>query len=167
MSEQFPDKNLTPEETSDKVLPTYVISMQKQGVLLPESTVAEIIPYEPLQRVEGTPDWFLGLLSWRGVQVPVTSFEMLTVERASFSLVSVSSASLVILKGLSDKSDLPYHAMVAQTLPRKVDLEESMIFETAESPERTESARVRFEEEVFSIPDLDFVEGSIRNVMNA
>ncbi len=154
------------ELSSNDSLATYVISMQKQGVLIPESTVAEIIPYEPLQRVEDTPDWLLGLLSWRGVQVPVTSFEMLTVERASFSLVSVSSASLVILKGLSGESDLPYHAMVAQTLPRKVDLEEAMLFTTPESPEITESSRVRFEEEIFSIPDLDYVEASIRKVMN-
>ena len=81
-------------EVSDQI-DVYMIRMQKQGVLLPSDNIAEIIPYEHLQRLEETPDWLLGLLGWRGVQVPVVSFEMLTVERASFSLVSVASASLV------------------------------------------------------------------------
>jgi chemosensory pili system protein ChpC len=147
-------------------LSTYVISMQKQGLLLPKAAVAEIIPYEPLQRVEDTPDWFLGLLGWRGVQLPVASFEMLTVERASFSLVSVSSASLVILKGLNDQNRLPYYAIVAQTAPRLVDLMEEMLFETGESAARTETDRVRFEDGVISIPDLDYVETAILNVID-
>ncbi|MCZ6501297.1 MAG: chemotaxis protein CheW [Gammaproteobacteria bacterium] len=144
---------------------TYVIPMQKQRILLPQSTVAEIIPYEPLQRVEDTPDWFLGLLGWRGVQVPVSSFEMLTVERASFSLASVSSAGLVIIKGLNDQDDLPYHAMVAQTTPRLVELTAEMLFETGETPEKTETARVRFEDDIISIPDLDYVESALRNIL--
>ncbi len=148
-------------------LPTYVVSMQKQVILLPQAAVAEIIPYEPLQRLEDTPDWFLGLLGWRGVQVPVTSFEMLTVERASFSLVSVSSASLVVVKGLSNQNELPYHAMVAQTAPRLVELVEEMLFETGETPEKTETDRVRFEDEIISIPDLDYVETAILKVMVA
>ncbi len=148
-------------------LPTYVVSMQKQVILLPQAAVAEIIPYEPLQRLEDTPDWFLGLLGWRGVQVPVTSFEMLTVERASFSLVSVSSASLVVVKGLSNQNELPYHAMVAQTAPRLVELVEEMLFETGETPEKTETNRVRFEDEIISIPDLDYVETAILKVMVA
>jgi chemosensory pili system protein ChpC len=148
-------------------LPTYVVSMQKQGILLPQAVVAEIIPYEPLQRVEDTPDWFLGLLGWRGVQVPVASFEMLTVERASFSLVSVSSACLVIVKGLSDQVGLPYYATVAQTEPRLIELLEEMLIATGEMPARTETDRVRFEDAVISVPDLDFVEASILEFMDS
>jgi chemosensory pili system protein ChpC len=148
-------------------LPTYVISLQKQSVFLPQSSIAEIIPYEPLQRLEDTPDWFLGLLNWRGIQVPVASFEMLTVERVSFSLVSVSSASLVIIKGLSSKETLPYHAMVAQTIPKLVQLNEEMLVDSEESPVQTEVARVRYGDELISIPDLDYVESAILEVMNA
>ena len=33
-------------------LETYVVALQKQGLLLPKDAVAEIIPYEPLQRIE-------------------------------------------------------------------------------------------------------------------
>jgi chemosensory pili system protein ChpC len=147
-------------------LPTYVISLQKQSVFLPQSSIAEIIPYEPLQRLEDTPDWFLGLLNWRGIQVPVSSFEMLTVERASFSLVSVSSASLAIIKGLGSKEMLPYHAMVAQTIPSLVQLSEEMLVDSKEPTAPTEAARVRYEDGLISIPDLDYVESAILKVMS-
>lgn len=146
-------------------LGVYVFLLQKHGVIMPEDAVAEVIPYEPLQRMEDSPDWFLGLLGWRGVQVPVVSFEMLTVERASFSLVSVSSASLVIVRGTSDQSALPFYAMVAQTKPVLQQVTAEMLFETGESVERTESSRVRFNNDLLSIPNLDYIEAAILNVL--
>ena len=47
-------------------LPTFLVPLQKRSMLVPEATVAEIISYEPLQRVQNTADWFLGFLAWRG-----------------------------------------------------------------------------------------------------
>ena len=151
-------------EVADQI-DVYMIRMQKQGVILPAETIAEIIPYEPLQRLEDTPDWLLGLLAWRGVQVPVVSFEMLTVERASFSLVSVASASLVILRGTADQSSLPFYAIVSQTKPHRFSVSDEMMFETGEPLERTELTRVRFNEDIVSVPNLDYVEAAILNGM--
>lgn len=146
-------------------LSTFVITMQKQTILLPAEVVAEIIPYEPLQRVEDTPDWFIGLLGWRGVQLPVVSFEMLTVERASFSLVSVASASLVIVRGLTDQTSLPFYALVSQTRPSSHLITDEMLFETGEALERTEQAKVRFQNDIVSIPNLDYVEAALLNAL--
>lgn len=151
-------------EVTDQ-LEAYVIRMQKQGIILPADAIAEIIPYEPLQRIENTPDWLLGLLGWRGVQVPVASFEMLTVERASFSLVSVASASLVIVRGTNDQSSLPFYALVSQTEPEAFTISRQMLFETSEPVQRTESSRVRFQDDVLSIPNLDYVEAALLNVL--
>ena len=132
---------------------------------MPAAAVAEIIAYEPLQRVQGSPDWFLGFLGWRGVQVPVVSFEMLTVERGSFSLVSVSSASLVIVKAIAERDNLPFFAIVAQMLPRLVNIKSDELFETGENAEKTELQKARYADEVVSIPDLDFVELAIESVI--
>lgn len=145
-------------------LPVFVISLQKSHILIPNASVAEIIPYEPLQRVPETPDWFLGFLGWRGVQVAVTSLEMLTQKRASFSLVSVSSASIVILRALSSEDDFNYLAIVAQELPRLVRIKEDELFETGEEAEKTELMRARYGDEVIAIPDIDYVESEIRRI---
>jgi chemosensory pili system protein ChpC len=146
-------------------LEVYVLPMQKQAVILPGDAVAEIIPYEPLQRIEDTPDWFLGLLGWRGIQVPVVSFEMLTVERASFSLVSVASASLVIVRGNTDQPSLPFYALVAQTYPVAHEITGEMLFETGDTIERTEIAKVRFNNDVLSVPNLDYLEAALLNAI--
>ncbi len=148
----------------DSELAAFVISLQKSNILVPNASVAEIIPYEPLQRIPDTPDWFLGFLGWRGVQVAVTSLEMLTVERASFSLVSVSSASIVILRALSGEDDFKYLAIVAQELPRLVRISENELFETFEEVAKTELLKTRYGDEVLAIPDIDYVESEVRRI---
>ncbi len=142
-----------------------MLTMQKQGVLLPADAIAEIIPYEPLQRIEETPVWFLGLLGWRGVQVPVVSFEMLTIERASFSLVSVASASLVVVRGHADQQALPFYALVSQTQPVFQEISEEMLFETGEPVEHTEVSKVRLGNDVLSVPNLDYIEAALLNAL--
>lgn len=146
---------------------TFIVTLQKSSILVPEAAIAETIPYEPLQRVPDTPDWFLGLLGWRGVQVPVVSFEMLTVERGSFSLVSVSSASLLIVKALGNTEELIFFAIVAQALPRRVQITASDLVITDEAPDKTELQRAMYEDRIVSIADLDYIESALRPVIAA
>ncbi len=146
-------------------LEVYILEMQKQAVILPGDVVAEIIPYEPLQRMEDTPEWFLGLLGWRGIQVPVVSFEMLTVERASFSLMSVASASLVIVRGDTDQALLPFYALVAQTDPVAHEISDEMLLGTEGTIQRTEIAKVRFNNDVLSVPNLGYLEEALLNAL--
>ncbi len=145
-------------------LTVFMVPLQKSNILVPSTTVAEIIPYEPLQRVQDTPDWFLGFLAWRGIEVPVASFEMLTIERASFSLVSVSSASLIILRALGGESDFNYMAIVAQAMPETIQVTADELFETGEPAEKTELMKARFADQIISIPDFDYIETEIRRV---
>jgi hypothetical protein len=91
---------------------------------------------------------------------------MLSVERGSFSLVSVSSASLVILKAISGGEQLKFYALVAQTLPRLVRVNEGELFETGEPSERTELMRAAFADQLVSVPDVDFVEAAIKTVVS-
>ncbi len=149
----------------DAELPVFFVSLQKRNLLIPNATVAEIIPYEPLQRAQDTPDWFLGYLGWRGVQVPVVSFEMLTVERGSFSIVSVASASLVIMKALGNREGLDFVAIVAQTLPTLHRLTSETLVDSDEPTTKTELVKLRFGNEMAAVPDLDFVEWSVANVL--
>ncbi|MBV1876473.1 MAG: chemotaxis protein CheW [Pseudomonadales bacterium] len=151
------------EELVDE-LPTFVVPLQKSSILIPNASVAEIIPYEPLQRVQGTPDWFLGFLGWRGIQVPVASFEMLTIEKASFSLVSVSSASLVVLHAIGQNSEFEYTAIVAQALPELVQLLSAQLITTTEPAARTELTKALYFGQLMSIPDFDYIESKIQGV---
>ena len=56
----------------EAALPAFVIPLQKSTIMLPNASVAAIIPSQPLKRVHDTPDWCIGVLAWRGVQVPAS-----------------------------------------------------------------------------------------------
>ena len=144
-------------------LPVFLIPLQKSNMILPTQAVAEIIPYEPLQRLQDSPDWFLGFLAWRGIQVPVASFEMLSAERSSFSLVSVASASLVLIKAQQGQADLPFFALVAQTLPNQIRVTPDGLIELDDELHRTELVRARMQDQIVSIPDLNYIEDEIRS----
>lgn len=149
---------------SGNLIPSYLVPLQKSQLLLPASAVAEVIPYEPLQRIEDTPEWFLGILGWRGVQIPVISFETLTSSRGSFSLVSVASASLTIVRGLKTKESVPFYAIVAQAVPELIQISEDTLGESQEEIEETELAIVKIGENSLSVPDLEYVEASLNEV---
>lgn len=139
-------------------LPIFHIRLQRSELLLPNASVAEIIPYVPLQRSQGTPDWFLGILGWRGLEVPVISFEMLTEERSSFSLISVASASLVICTSIGGSDELPFFAMVAQVMPRLERIVADELIDTGEECKPTEFQKILYKGEPATIPDLDYIE---------
>jgi len=44
-------------------------------MLLPNAAVAEIIGYQDPAAVESGPNWLLGLMSWRGISLPLISLE--------------------------------------------------------------------------------------------
>jgi hypothetical protein len=94
----------------------------------------------------------------------VVSFEMLTVKRASFSLVSVSSASLVVLRALGGWQGFQYFALVAQALPRLVLVTADELFQVSEDVAVTELFKVRYSDLLVSIPDVDYIEGQIDQI---
>jgi len=145
-------------------LPTFLITLQKNNILLPNTSVAEIIPYEPLQRSQDTPDWFLGTLGWRGLEVPVVSIEMLADKRANFSLISVSSASLVVCTGIRRDDELPFYALVAQVMPRLQRIVPDELIEPGEEARPAEMQKILYRGEPAVIPDLDYIEEKLKEV---
>lgn len=150
---------------SETSLKTYLVPLQRDKMILPASVIAEIIPYEPLQRIEDTAEWFLGILGWRGLRIPVISFESLTSRRSSFSLVSVASASLMIIRTLRTRDDIPFYAMVSQAIPELLEISEGTLEEDSkEDLGETELARVKIGETQISIPDMEYIEASLNEV---
>ena len=143
-------------------LPVFLITLQKSRILLPSTSVAEIIPYEPLQRSQDTPHWYLGILGWRGLEVPVISFEMLCDARASFSLISVASASLVICTGLDE---LPFYALVSQVMPRLAIVVPDELIDTGEEIQPAELQKILYRGEPAAIPDMGYIEQKLKEVV--
>lgn len=94
-----------------------LIPLTGKRVLLPNATVAEVITYSTPELVEGTPDWVMGRVVWRGWWVPVFSLPMLGGWAAR---ETEAGAKIAVLKALGGNPDMPFMAMVTQGFPRLV-----------------------------------------------
>lgn len=122
-------------------------------LLLPNATVAEVVGYSPPDAIDNTPDWLLGTMLWRGWQVPVVSFAMLSGMADGEPL---DDARICITKSLIDNPRMPYLALVTQGYPRLVTITEAALTEVPEEelPEAVAGRAIVGDREVW-IPDLD------------
>ncbi|MEJ2403808.1 MAG: chemotaxis protein CheW [Candidatus Thiodiazotropha sp.] len=63
-------------QTVTKEVRSVLIHLHERQVLLPNAAVAEVMDYQQPEAVlEETPEWFLGYMVWRGLMIPVVSYE--------------------------------------------------------------------------------------------
>lgn len=85
------------------------------NLLVPNVAIAEILDYQPLDLVEGGPDWLLGRLRWRDEELPVISIERL----CGYSLPQGERGSRIsIFNSVRAETNLPFFAMVTVGIPR-------------------------------------------------
>lgn len=110
----------TPVSSEDAAeIPSLLVPMSGYKLVLPTVSVAEMVAYQApqisLESSSETPQWFLGNFLWRGVQVPMVSYEVLNND----DLPSIRDDSqLIILNATSVDSKLKFMCMPTQGIPR-------------------------------------------------
>jgi len=145
-----------------------VLSLNGERVILPNTAVAEIIPYikpEALSDAIGrsAPDWLLGMIAWRGISIPLISIE--TIFGGHYEQQSKRS-SIAIINAVGDAAGVPFFAIVTQGIPRLLQVSGdtlSVIDETGEN-NKAVACHVVLEGDVAVIPDMDEVETMLKNV---
>lgn len=130
-----------------------LLPMSSISLVIPNSAVAEIIGYSEPRRLEGSSDWFLGVVLWRGVYVPVVSVEQMCMVDSTY--VGPRSRIGMIYNPEKDP-DLPYIGLHMQDIPRAY-LAESNTMESATDDNLSQYLLSRIDGDEFSraIPDLD------------
>lgn len=101
-------------------IPSLLVPMAKEKLILPTVSVAEMIPYQAPQArhtvvYDTIPDWYLGSLRWRGIAVPMLSYELINGDMAP----EISPHSqILILNNTGMSSRLPFICMPTQGIPR-------------------------------------------------
>lgn len=92
------------------------VPLEDGYLLLPNALVAEVVLYNPPRPVPKTPDWLLGLASWRGQQVPLVSFERLIGRGRPRP---GNKSRILVLYGLGSLAErLPYYGLLSVGMPR-------------------------------------------------
>ncbi|MBV1881090.1 MAG: chemotaxis protein CheW [Pseudomonadales bacterium] len=135
-----------------------LIPMFDRPLLLPNVAVAEIIPYVEAVEDYATPDWHVGTVEWRRVNIPLLSVEALSGR----PMPEVGEdARIAVINGVGDHTKLPFYAFVVAGIPRLVRVIEQEIGKEDKETGPAEKMFVQVSGEHAVILDLDFIEEKI------
>lgn len=139
-----------------------LIPMDGMRLVLPNTAIAEVIAHQDVEVVENVPHWVMGLILWRGLKIPLLSFEAAVAEQ----IASGSRRSrIVVLNARSHEAQLPFYGFLAQGIPRLMALNGSAIID---SPDQGETPYVvrhcLVDGNPAMIPDMDRFESELHDL---
>lgn len=106
---------------TNAVIHSQLINTRHQVLLVPNTAIAEIVYYttpEPMDNTN-TPEWLLGAIKWRGLNVPVVSYESAT----GGELGDVDTTQrIAVINGVHSDTALQFYAIVIQGNPRLINV---------------------------------------------
>jgi len=141
-----------------------ILKVNGDELLMPNASVAEIVPIKNIINVANKPGWMLGYLDWRGHSVPLVSFEAMgNVRMPSLANGSVKAA---ILFSIGEDKDFPFLSILMQDSPAVVNVKEEDIISNKE--EITHPAiedKVMMADGTYSIVNIEKLESIVKQVM--
>ena len=144
-----------PDEVASLLIP-----MVGRPMLLPNVAVAEIVPWEEPEKQDNAPEWFLGNVTWRGINVPLVSLELMNdtdVDEA------YSGHRIAVLNGLGGTKK-EFYAVSVQGLPRLIRVFGEEVSGDEPLSEPSYDMNVLVSGERAMIPDLDYVEKQVESL---
>ncbi len=139
-----------------------MIPTVNSNILLPNANVAEVVPFNNVELFDegaGKPNWYLGHLLWRGINVPLLSIDLIKGEADA---KANKRSRVAIANTLNSNKDIPYLAIVVQGIPRLSHVRmDNIQFVKDETLSSAEKMRVDIDSVIASIPDLDKLESMI------
>lgn len=117
-------------EESISILSSLYLPIIGGSLVLPNVSVAEIVDYQTPDAISDAPEWFLGNIKWRGVTLPVISYERLNDTPLPDDL---SNTRIAVINTIGqDHEALPFFAIVTQGIPRQTKIDQDNIKEVEE-----------------------------------
>lgn len=133
-------------------------------LLLPNSVITEVLSFSDPDAVEGAPEWLLGLIRWRGWQVPLLDFARLAgVQARAAQAQGGGRRRVIVIKALGGNPRMPYMALLADGFPRLVTVKAETLDAPADALDTGACIRAiaTLNDEEAIIPDLDQVEAKL------
>lgn len=135
-------------------------------ILVPNTTMAEVITFAQPEPVADAPAWLLGRLAWRGWGLPVLAFSAMAGAAAD---ESTENARVAILKALNGHARLPFFGVLTQGFPRLTLISEGMLIPDDAAADALPTGvreQVRVHGDPAWIPDLATVENMVVEALN-
>lgn len=137
---------------------TLIIPMQGRNLLLPNVAVAEVVPYMRPRPVDDAPEWLLGTISWRGLNIPLVSYDGLY---GTDSAGGIGQARIAVLNTVRQDSRLPFYALVTAGIPQLKRVNADQLQETPAELSTGALSQVQVGDVQAVIPDLEALESAV------
>jgi len=134
------------------------LPLQDSALLVPGAVVSEVVPYVSHTPIKGDDTWLLGRLIWRGLALPLISFEV----AATLAERPAIGRRIAVFNTVGGNPELPFYAIFIQAVPHLMQLDEHRLTELdgeMESPILRN--RVEFDGQQAFIPELDKFESLV------
>ena len=135
-----------------------LLPLQDHLLLLPNAAVAEIIEYRAPESLNDMPNWCLGKVTWRGLDIPLVSYEAFVGGEISGES---SRLRIAVLNTLNGNQEVPFVGVVLKGIPRLFTAGSDSISAEAGTVTAGMLAQVQAGEEAAVIPDIDALERSV------
>ena len=144
------------EETSS-VIRVQLLPLSEMQLVLPNTSIAEIISLLPIEPIKKSAGWLLGMANWRGIQIPIISFEQANGVAA---IEHSKKTRIAVLNSLGSDDNLSFYGVITQGIPKLLSLDKTSI-STIKKPSSTLPIAVQQVEingVAAVIPDQDQIE---------
>ena len=111
-------------EESNSVVRVQLLPLSEMQLVLPNTSIAEIINLLPIDPIKKSAPWLLGMANWRGIQIPVISFEL---ANGASDRAPSKNTRIAVLNGLGEDSDLAFYGVITQGIPKLLSLDKTSI----------------------------------------
>lgn len=137
-----------------------LLTLSDRLLVLPNTAIAELVAYRQVQATENSPNWLLGQIRWRDLNLPLLSFEAASNDAA----VVTERARVVIVNAIGGRPKFRFFALLIQGIPRSVRIETDLLSEQSEMLLPLELDAVIIDGEIAKIPDLAALEQKLADL---
>lgn len=142
------------------------MNVQDDTLLLPNSSIAEVIGVRELQSVSQAPVWMLGLFEWRNREIPLVSFE--NIYKGTPVDANRKGQRVTVLKAIGQDPEFDFFGLLVQGMPQMIRITDQNI-KRGDARNAPESSMVRVHADIMGrhaiIPDLESLERVIKRVL--
>lgn len=145
---------------NDSFIHCMLIPLQQHYLLLPNSSIAEVVPKTGYTAASSASGYHLGHVGWRDRQLAVIDLETMLVGQGA---AQRPAAKFCIVNGINPHADLDYYAIPCTGSPQLITLNQTALRRTHdEDTSPFLYCRIKIGSKAALIPDLDRVETAIQ-----
>lgn len=148
---------------SNPLIKSIILTLKNELVVVPNASVAEIISVQDVREIDNSPQWMLGKARWRGVELPVVSYEAAGGDDAQAVNINTQVAVMYSADESEDKK-YPYIGLAMHGVPHVSTFSREQIKndEQANTTHPMVAQKVRINGAAAGILDIDAIEGMLK-----